>query len=222
MKKIFLFLPFLFFILISWRSAYASHIRMDSVAPPIRHLHIVKSIIEERMDKIEVMAHAHAEMLMQFQQYLSETQSEMNILRNKIEQNQYFLSKIKEDLNSESLSYKKAVSLMHERKYIPAIEALKSFIHDHPHSSYQPMAHYFLGQIYSNIGKKDDALYFFALLAKKYASSPQVPDALLKVGILIQEKGQKDQAKTIYKKIMQFYPNTDSAKKARLQLSQLN
>lgn len=118
--------------------------------------------------------------------------------------------------------YKTAVSLvLNKKQYIQAIQTFQNFIKNHPKSHYQPNAHYWLGQLYYNQGKKNDAAYYFAWVVKNYPKSLKAADALLKIGIIMQENNQKDKARTIYKQINKLYPNTDSAKQAEKRLMHL-
>ncbi|CDJ75831.1 Tol-pal system protein YbgF [Serratia marcescens SMB2099] len=79
----------------------------------------------------------------------------------------------------ENSDYNAAVSLALEKKqYDQAISAFQSFVKQYPKSTYQPNANYWLGQLFYNKGKKDDAAYYFAVVVKNYAKSPKAPDAM--------------------------------------------
>lgn len=116
--------------------------------------------------------------------------------------------------------YNAAVSLALEKKqYDVAIAAFQSFVKKYPDSTYQPNANYWLGQLYYNKGKKDDAAYYFAVVVKNYPKSPKSSDAMFKVGVIMQEKGQADKAKAVFTQVVKQYPNTDAAKQAQKRLS---
>lgn len=66
-----------------------------------------------------------------------------------------------------------------------------------------------------NKGKKDDAAYYFATVVKNYPKSPKSPDALYKVGVIMQEKGDSAKAKAVFLQVIKQYPNTDAAKQAK-------
>lgn len=67
----------------------------------------------------------------------------------------------------ENSDYNAAVSLALEKKqYDQAITAFQSFVKQYPKSTYQPNANYWLGQLYYNKGKKDDAAYYYAVVVK--------------------------------------------------------
>ncbi|AKC59909.1 tol-pal system protein YbgF [Blochmannia endosymbiont of Polyrhachis (Hedomyrma) turneri] len=151
-----------------------------------------------------------------------------NLSNNYIDNNVIFHSKNTENIfhtnndnNQHINDYNKAVSLVLENKqYEQAIQAFQKFILQYPNSVYQPNAHYWLGQLNYRKGNKHNASYHFALVAKKYPKSLKAADSLLKVGIIMQENGDNDNAKFIYKQINYLYPNSDAAKQIHKRLKQ--
>lgn len=122
----------------------------------------------------------------------------------------------------ENSDYNTAVSLALEKKqYDQAITAFQNFVKQYPKSTYQPNANYWLGQLYYNKGKKDDAAYYYAVVVKNYPKSPKSSEAMFKVGVIMQDKGQSDKAKAVYQQVIKQYPNTDAAKQAQKRLSAL-
>ncbi|CAI0925677.1 tol-pal system protein YbgF [Serratia rubidaea] len=120
----------------------------------------------------------------------------------------------------ENSDYNTAVSLALEKKqYDQAIPAFQSFVKQYPKSTYQPNANYWLGQLFYNQGKKDDAAYYFAVVVKNYPKSPKAPDAMYKVGIIMQEKGQADKAKAVFQQVVKQYPNSSAAKQAQKRIA---
>lgn len=120
----------------------------------------------------------------------------------------------------ENSDYNAAVSLALEKKqYDQAIPAFQSFVKQYPKSTYQPNANYWLGQLFYNQGKKDDAAYYFAVVVKNYPKSPKAPDAMYKVGIIMQEKGQADKAKAVFQQVVKQYPNSSAAKQAQKRIA---
>ncbi|WMQ73825.1 MAG: Cell division coordinator CpoB [Sodalis sp.] len=126
------------------------------------------------------------------------------------------------DIGDANTDYNEAVALVLEKKqYEQAISAFRNFVERYPDSTYQPNANYWLGQLNYNQGRKNDALYYFALVAKTYPKSHKAPDALLKVGVIMQEKGQKDKARAVYQQVGKLYPSAEAAKQARKRLAAL-
>jgi tol-pal system protein YbgF len=119
----------------------------------------------------------------------------------------------------ENSDYNAAVSLALEKKqYDQAIGAFQAFVKQYPKSTYQPNANYWLGQLFYNKGKKDDAAYYYAVVVKNYANSPKAPDAMYKVGIIMKEKGQADKANAVFQQVIKQYPTSDAAKQAKKQV----
>ncbi|WP_159566559.1 cell division protein CpoB [Budvicia diplopodorum] len=123
---------------------------------------------------------------------------------------------------NEKQDYDNAVALVVNTKdYDRAISAFQSFVKQYPKSTYQSNANYWLGQLFYNKGKKDDASYYFATVVKDYPKSPKAAESMLKVGIIMQEKGDKDKAKAVYQRVVSQYANTDIAKQAEKRLAGL-
>ncbi|WP_130834434.1 cell division protein CpoB [[Erwinia] mediterraneensis] len=123
------------------------------------------------------------------------------------------------DANSD---YNAAVALILEKKqYDQAITALQAWVKRYPDSTYQPNANYWLGQLFYNKGKKDDAAYYFATVVKNYPKSPKSAEALFKVGVIMQDKNDTAKAKAVYQQVIKQYPNSESAKQAQKRLTSL-
>lgn len=123
------------------------------------------------------------------------------------------------DANSD---YNAAVALILEKKqYDQAISALQAWVKRYPDSTYQPNANYWLGQLFYNKGKKDDAAYYFATVVKNYPKSPKSAEALFKVGVIMQDKNDTAKAKAVYQQVIKQYPNSESAKQAQKRLTGL-
>ncbi|MGE9665835.1 tol-pal system protein YbgF, partial [Escherichia coli] len=77
---------------------------------------------------------------------------------------------------------------------------------------------YWLGQLNYNKGKKDDAAFYFASVVKNFPKSPKAADAMYKVGVIMQDKGDTAKAKAVYQQVITKYPGTDGAKQAQKRL----
>ncbi len=118
--------------------------------------------------------------------------------------------------------YNAAIALVKDSsRQDDAIAAFQNFIKKYPDSTYQPNAHYWLGQLNYNKGKKDDAAYYFASVVKNYPKSPKAADAMFKVGVIMQDKGDTAKAKAVYQQVVTKYPGTEGAKQAQKRLSGL-
>lgn len=119
--------------------------------------------------------------------------------------------------------YNRAVALVLKKKqHAQAMAAFQAFIKKYPQSTYQPNAWYWLGQLNYSQGKKEDALYYFAHVARTWPKSPKSPAALFKVGMIMEGKQQKAEAKLIYQQILSRYPDSQAAGRAKAQLARLS
>ncbi|AFP85023.1 tol-pal system protein YbgF [secondary endosymbiont of Ctenarytaina eucalypti] len=124
--------------------------------------------------------------------------------------------------NDEAIDYNEAVALVLQKKqYAQAISRFQNFVKSYPNSIYQPNAYYWLGKLNVKQGKKENAIYYFALVAKTYPKFSKAPSSLLKVGMLMQEKGQKDNARAVFQQVGKLYPSSASAKQAQKQILKL-
>ncbi|ALB54265.1 cell division protein CpoB [Cronobacter universalis] len=116
--------------------------------------------------------------------------------------------------------YNAAIALVQDKsRQDEAITAFSNFIKQYPDSTYQPNAHYWLGQLNYNKGKKDDAAYYFASVVKNYPKSPKAADAMFKVGVIMQDKGDTAKAKAVYQQVISKYPGSEGAKQAQKRLN---
>ncbi|MCE1658678.1 tetratricopeptide repeat protein, partial [Enterobacter hormaechei] len=56
---------------------------------------------------------------------------------------------------------------------------------------------------------------------KEYPKSQKSGESLYKVGLIMQDKGQKDKARSVYQQVMKQYPGSNAAKLAEKKLSTL-
>lgn len=122
----------------------------------------------------------------------------------------------------ENAAYEHAVSLIRkDRNYNEAIRELKAFLVQYPSSTYKPNAHYWLGQLYYSI-KKDmpkAESNFKAVIAQR--DSSKRADSLLKLGLMAEKAKDKIKAKQYYQNVLQDYPKSSSAERAKKQLDAL-
>lgn len=121
----------------------------------------------------------------------------------------------------EEALYLKSFDLLKGGKYDDAISGFKGMLAKYPQGNYSDNAWYWTGESYYI--KKDfpNALASYRSLLEKFASSPKVPDALLKTGIIQQEQKKTDAAKGAYNRVVKEFPNSSAAIQARTRLGQL-
>lgn len=121
----------------------------------------------------------------------------------------------------EEALYLKSFDQLKGGKYDDAIAGFKSMLSKYPQGNYSDNAWYWTGESYYI--KKDfpNALSSYRSLLEKFASSPKVPDALLKTGIIQQEQKKNDAAKAAYNRVIKEFPNSSAAIQARTRVAQL-
>ena len=121
----------------------------------------------------------------------------------------------------EEALYLKSFDLLKGGKYDDAIAGFKSMLGKYPQGNYSDNAWYWTGESYYI--KKDfpNALSSYRSLLEKFGSSPKVPDALLKTGIIQQEQKKNDAAKAAYNRVIKEFPNSSAAIQARTRVAQL-
>lgn len=117
--------------------------------------------------------------------------------------------------------YQTAYNLIKAKKYNDAANVLQEMLHKYPSGQFASNAHYWLGELYGLMGKTDQALNEFSTVVKSYSNSPRISDAQLKVGLIYASQLKWVDAKLAFKKVINHYPGTASARLAAEQLKQI-
>lgn len=125
------------------------------------------------------------------------------------------------DVAEEQQIYQTAYNLIKARKYNEAVTALQGMLQKYPSGQFASNAHYWLGELYGLMGKNDKALIEFDRVVSSYPDSPRVSDALLKVGLIFTAQSKWVDAKGAFRKVINRYPGTASARLAAEQLKQI-
>jgi TolA-binding protein len=119
---------------------------------------------------------------------------------------------------STSKIYSEGVRLFVKQRYD---EAEKRFVITDK-KGYKPAAsNYYLGEIAYYTKKYEDAIFFYKKSASLYDQASYIDVLLLHTAISLEKTGDKGQAKTFYKNIVDNYPDKKSAKIAREKLKKL-
>jgi len=122
------------------------------------------------------------------------------------------------DGKSTSKIYSEGVRLFVKQRYD---EAEKRFIVT-DQKGYKPAAsNYYLGEIAYYTKKYEDAIFFYKKSASLYDQASYIDVLLLHTAISLEKTGDKGQAKTFYKNIVDNYPDKKSAKIAKDKLKKL-
>ncbi|HYE38014.1 tol-pal system protein YbgF [Methylocaldum sp.] len=125
------------------------------------------------------------------------------------------------DSGNRQAVYQKAFSTLKEGKYPEAIKEFKGFIATYPTGEYADNAHYWLAEAYYVNRDFNASRDTFRKVIKDFPQSGKVPDALLKLGFIEYETGQKANAKELLTEVVKRYPDTSAAKMAEKRLDRM-
>jgi len=117
--------------------------------------------------------------------------------------------------------YDEAWKLLERKDYRAAISRFKEFIKKNPQSEYADNAQYWIGESHYALREFDQAILEFDVVRRKYPKGDKVPAALLKQGFAFAELGDKVDARLILQELMDRFPQSQEAVKAKQKLKSL-
>jgi tol-pal system protein YbgF len=124
-------------------------------------------------------------------------------------------------VDKDTAAYQAAFALIKSKQYSDAIDAFKGYLNKYPSGKYAANAHYWLGEVYTISGSKDQAKIEFTTVVDSYSDSAKAPDALLRLGSVAFADSQFDQAKQYWSQIVSKYPKSSAARIAQVKLDNL-
>lgn len=109
-------------------------------------------------------------------------------------------------------AYEAALSLVGEKKYDKALEALSAFLVKWPDHPYVENATYWRGEVYFAQGQYQKAVEQFEAVVSRGLGT-KTPDALLKLGMSHEKLGAPDRAKEAFEKLRREHPKSEAARK---------
>jgi tol-pal system protein YbgF len=106
-------------------------------------------------------------------------------------------------------------------RYPLAREAFRTYLQHYPDTEVADNAQYWIGETLYATGDFAGAITEFKLVAERYPKGDKVPAALLKAGMASARLKNNDQAKTLYRQVIQKYPKSPEATLAKERLSHL-
>ncbi|MEN6542836.1 tol-pal system protein YbgF [Parvibaculum sp.] len=113
------------------------------------------------------------------------------------------------------VQYDFAIDLLKRGQFPQARDTLKQFLDEHPKDSLAGNAQYWLGETYYVQGQYKDAADSFLKGYTTYSKSPKAPDSLLKLGMTLNQLGQKDAACATFGQLKEQFPQAAPAIVAR-------
>jgi tol-pal system protein YbgF len=117
--------------------------------------------------------------------------------------------------------YDEAWRVVERKDYRAAIIKLKDFLRKYPNSEFGDNAQYWLGECHYALREFEQAILEFDTVRRKYPKGEKVPAALLKQGFAFAELGDKVDARLILQELVDRYPQSEEAGKAKQKLNTL-
>ncbi|MGH7770867.1 MAG: tol-pal system protein YbgF [Candidatus Binatia bacterium] len=117
--------------------------------------------------------------------------------------------------------YEEAMKLLDRKDYKTAIVRFRDFLKKFPKSDLADNAQYWIGESHYALKEFDQAILAFDEVERQYPNGDKVPAALLKQGFAFAELGDKVDARLILKKLIDRYPQSQEAVKAKQKLKTL-
>lgn len=117
--------------------------------------------------------------------------------------------------------YDAAYKLIVATKYSQAEKAMNTFIEKRPESKLLDNAYYWLGEVYLVQSMPEKAVITFSKGLAKFPKGQKAAGNLLKMGVAFKQMGKADFAKSSWTKLMNDYPQSAEAEKAKKELGKL-
>jgi tol-pal system protein YbgF len=121
----------------------------------------------------------------------------------------------------EQQAYQSAFNLLKAGRYGQAAKSFQKFLGVYPDGKFSDNAQYWLGESYYVTRNFDSALREFDKLVTQHPDSQKVTHALLKIGYIHDELGQKDKAREMLTDLTKNYPRSTAAGLAAKRLQRM-
>lgn len=121
----------------------------------------------------------------------------------------------------EQRAYQASFDLLKAGRYEPATKAFAEFLQQYPSGQFADNAKYWLAEAYYVTRRFEPALRHFELLVAEHPDSQKVTHALLKIGYIHAELGQREEAERVLNDLIQRFPESTAAGLARKRLQRI-
>jgi tol-pal system protein YbgF len=184
---------------------------------------------DQRVKDVEMRVVKLNEALKAQEEILKARDAELKQLRDSLQQmqNATLVAPANESIVSDSSAgetvvvkrdYEIAWHALEKRDYRLAISRFKDFLRRHPKSNLADNAQYWIGESHYGLREFDQAIIEFDAVRRRYPQGEKVPAALLKQGFAFAELGEKLNARLLLQEVVEKFPETPEAGKAKLRL----
>lgn len=111
--------------------------------------------------------------------------------------------------------YDRVMEEFKHRDYEAALAGFRFFIEIHGHSTLAANAQYWMGECQYRMGRYKDALTSFYNVVSYYPLSQKLAASTLKIGQTYSKLGDQDNARMMYERVVDQYPDSSEAELAR-------
>ena len=122
---------------------------------------------------------------------------------------------------AESL-YGTAFAAYRDGRYQEALGLFHEFVSRYPDDALADNALYWRGESYYALQDYEQSIEVFGAILREYGGADKEPDALLKIGLAYLELRAKERARPYFDQLLETYPDTEAAGKARLMVEGLS
>ncbi len=108
--------------------------------------------------------------------------------------------------------YRRALELVHARRYDEAAAALGQFLTRYPDHAYSDNALFWRGEAFYALRDYARAATEFAAVVSRFPGGNKVADALLKIGLCRARMGDRTGAHAYFQRVQRDFPGTDAAR----------
>jgi tol-pal system protein YbgF len=121
----------------------------------------------------------------------------------------------------EQRAYQASFDLLKAGRYEPATKAFAEFLQQYPSGQFADNAKYWLAEAYYVTRQFEPALRQFEMLVAEHPDSQKLTHALLKIGYIHAELGQREDAERVLNDLIQRFPESTAAGLARKRLQRI-
>lgn len=116
---------------------------------------------------------------------------------------------------NEGKDYEAALVALKGSRFKDALAGFSAFIKNYPASAQQPSAHFWAGYVAMQLKDYGKAQDFYGKVAANWPSDPRAADALAEQASAMEAVGDKAGARKVWETLVEKYPGSDAAKRAR-------